>query len=59
MFCYVFWEPVLYFDPVASFPKETFLPGRFYIGIAWDHGIYPFTNIRYGLNWKDWTHGWM
>ena len=54
-FCYVFWEPVLYFDPVATCFKTTFLPGRF-TGIAWDHGD-VFTYRIWSLPEGDWTRG--
>jgi hypothetical protein len=55
MFWYVFWEPVLYYDPMATFPKPTFLPGRF-IGIARDHGD-AFTYRIWTEPNGDWTEG--
>ena len=55
MFRFVFWESVLYFEPIAKFPKPTFLPGRF-LGIAWNHGD-AFTYRIWTEPDGDWTKG--
>ncbi len=55
MFCYVFWEPVLHFEPVATCPKTKILPGRF-TGIAWDQRD-AFTYRIWSEPEGDWTRG--
>ncbi len=55
MFRFVFWEKVLYFDPMARFPEASFLPGRF-VGIAWNHGD-AFTYRIWSEPNGDWTKG--
>ena len=37
MFCFLFWEPVQYYEPTAKYPETNFLPAR-HVSIAWKHG---------------------
>eukprot|EP00957_Ditylum_brightwellii_P081005 6161560-Ditylum_brightwellii.AAC.1 len=43
VFCFKFWQAIMYLDPKIKFPDIKWKKERF-IGIAWDHGD-PFTHL--------------